>query len=81
MIRIRPGRSWRHNPAYLRDLRAGTSGADILDVLGIELDGVDIAAGVGEAHVLVAVLELAWEGGGEAMAAALDAVVTPVDRL
>jgi hypothetical protein len=30
---------------------------------------------------LVAVLELAWEGGGEAMAAALDAVVTPVDRL
>ena len=59
MIRIRPGRSWRHNPAYLRDLRAGTAGADILDVLGIELDGVDIAAGVGEAHVLVAVLELA----------------------
>ena len=59
MIRIRPGRSWRHNPAYLRDLRAGTGGADILDVLGIEVDGVDIAAGVGEAQVLVAVAELA----------------------
>src|SRR5438552_4798700 len=58
MIRIRPGRSWRHNPAYLRDLRAGTGGADILDVLGIEVDGVDIAAGVGEAQVLVAVVEL-----------------------
>ena len=30
---------------------------------------------------LVAVLELAWEGGGDLIAAALDAVVTPVDRL
>ena len=30
---------------------------------------------------LVAVLELAWEGGGDAIAAALDATVTPVDRL
>jgi tetraacyldisaccharide 4'-kinase len=30
---------------------------------------------------LVAVLELAWEGGGDEIAAALDAVVTPVDRL
>jgi hypothetical protein len=59
VIRIRPGRSWRHNPDYLRELRAGTSGADILDVLGIEVDGVDIAAGVGEGRVLVAVAELA----------------------
>jgi tetraacyldisaccharide 4'-kinase len=30
---------------------------------------------------LVAVLELAWEGGGDDIVAALDAVVTPVDRL
>lgn len=30
---------------------------------------------------LVAVLELAWEGRGDLIAAALDAVVTPVDRL
>jgi tetraacyldisaccharide 4'-kinase len=30
---------------------------------------------------LVAVLELTWEAGGDAIAAALDAVVTPVDRL
>jgi hypothetical protein len=29
----------------------------------------------------VAVLELAWESGGELIAAALDAAVTPVDRL
>ena len=59
MIRIRPGRSWRHNPSYLRELREGKSGADILDVLGVEVDGVDIAAGVGEAQVLLAVAELA----------------------
>lgn len=30
---------------------------------------------------LVAVLELTWEADGEAIAAALDAIVTPVDRL
>src|SRR5438067_4618907 len=66
MIRIRPGRSWRLNPTYLGELRAlsghrarGFTGGDILDVLGIEVDGVDIAAGVGEARVLVAVDELA----------------------
>jgi len=40
------------NPAYVRDLRAlgsprGFTGAEILDVLGVEVDGVDIAAGVG----------------------------------
>lgn len=66
MIRIRPGRNWRQNPAYLGELRAltgprarGFTGADILDVVGIEVDGVDIAAGVGEGRVLVAVDELA----------------------
>src|SRR2546430_11625568 len=66
MIRINPGRSWRMNPTYVGELRAlsgprarGFTGGDILDVLGIEVDGVDIAAGVGEARVLVAVDELA----------------------
>ncbi|HZX95364.1 MAG TPA: hypothetical protein VFE90_12665, partial [Myxococcales bacterium] len=66
MIRIRPGRSWRLNPTYLGELRSltaarakGFTGADILDVLGIEVDGVNIAAGVGEARVLLAVEELA----------------------
>lgn len=65
MIRIRPGRSWRLNPGYLGELRALTApraraftGAEILDVLGVEVDGVDIAAGVGEAQVLVAVDDL-----------------------
>ena len=66
MIRIRPGRSWRLTPTYLGELRSlsgarakGFNGAEILDVLGIEVDGVDIAAGVGEARVLQAVDELA----------------------
>jgi hypothetical protein len=66
VIKIRPGRSWRLNPAYVGELRSlrgarakGFTGADILDVLGIEVFGVDIAAGVGEAHVLQAMDELA----------------------
>jgi hypothetical protein len=65
VIRIRPGRSWRLNPTYAAGLLAlsapevrGFDGGQILDVLGIEVDGVDIAAGVGEARVLVAVEEL-----------------------
>jgi|GEM_PF-1474947 len=66
MIRIRPGRSWRLNPGYLYELRGldeprarSFNGGGILDVLGIEVDGVDIAAQVGEAQVLLAVDELA----------------------
>src|SRR4051812_37895831 len=65
MIRIRPGQSWRHNPGYVGKLRRlegrhlhGFEGSGILDVLGIEVDGVDIAAGVGEAEILVAMDEL-----------------------
>lgn len=66
MIRIRPGRSWRHNPRYVEELQALTAprarrfeAGSLLDVVGIEVDGVDIAAGVGEAQVVVAVEELA----------------------
>ncbi len=69
------------NPAYVEELRAldpmrarGFTGADILDVLGVEVDGVDIAAGVGEASVLLAVDELAQAllriGAGEPAAQA-----------
>src|SRR5437016_4369928 len=53
------------NPGYLDELRALSpprakvfDGGGILDVLGIAVDGVDIAAGVGEAEALVAVDEL-----------------------
>jgi len=62
VIRIRPGRSWRHNPAYALELAGegarNFDGEQILDVLGIEVDGVDIAAGVGEGRVLIAMEEL-----------------------
>jgi len=65
MIRIRPGGSWRHNPGYVGKLRRldgphlrRFEGSGILDVLGIEVDGVDIAGGVGEAEILVAMDEL-----------------------
>jgi hypothetical protein len=53
------------NPVYASELTGleeqgarGFDGGQILDVLGIEVDGVDIAAGVGEARVLLAVDEL-----------------------
>src|SRR5947209_5038980 len=67
------------NPGYLDELRAlsppgarSFDGGGILDVVGIEVDGVDIAAGVGEAEVLVAVDELlaALRHLGEGSAAA-----------
>jgi hypothetical protein len=65
VIRIRPGRSWRTNPAYTSALSAvdaararGFDGGEILDVLGIEVDGVDIAAGIGEGRLLLSVDEL-----------------------
>src|SRR5207247_5877396 len=66
VVRIRPGRSWRLNPGYREALRGlSATGARrfdasaILDVVGIEVDGVDIAASVGEGQVLLAVAELA----------------------
>lgn len=65
MVRIRLGRSWKHNPAWLGELRALTppaartfTGAALLDGLGIEVDGVDIAADAGEAPIIAAVEEL-----------------------
>ncbi len=55
MFTLRPGRSWRHNPSYVSALTGLDSdglrtfdGAQILDVLGIEFDGVDVCATVGE---------------------------------
>jgi outer membrane protein assembly factor BamB len=81
VIRIRPGRSWRHNPGYLGELRALTAPrarsygfGGILDVVGLEVDGVDIAAGVGETPLLHTLDELTQaliqlcEGAGAAQA-------------
>jgi hypothetical protein len=66
VIRIRTGRSWRHHPANASELRALTApaardyrGERLLDVIGIEIDGVDVAAGIGEAPVVEALDELA----------------------
>ena len=62
---LRPGRSWRHNPSYVTALSALDSegirkfdGAEILDVLGIEFDGVDVAARVGETPLFATVAGL-----------------------
>ena len=56
-LRLRVGRTWRLNPAYreaLLRLAAGGGAlaeAEVLDVLAIEVDGVDLAAGVREDDV------------------------------
>ncbi len=65
MVKIRIGESWKHNPSYVTGLRAlaegtsrGFSPRDIVDVLGIEVDGVDLAQGLAEAALLDAMGEL-----------------------
>jgi outer membrane protein assembly factor BamB len=69
VFNLRPGRSWRHNPSYAGELARlegeavrKFDGARILDVLGIEVDGVDIAAGIGEAPLCEMVDELIQAG-------------------
>src|SRR5260221_1250910 len=54
------------NPAYVAELRAldaasaqACTFSEILDALTVEVEGVDITAGVGEARVFLAVDELA----------------------
>src|SRR5207248_1514222 len=65
MIRIRPGRSWRLNPGYLGKLKAGPprafEGAGMLDVLGLEVAGVDLTGGIGDAQGLLGRDELSQE--------------------
>lgn len=65
MVEIRVGESWKHNPAYVGGLRAlaegrsrGFSPRDIVDVVGIEVDGVDLAGGLAEAALLDALASL-----------------------
>jgi outer membrane protein assembly factor BamB len=62
VIRLRPGRGWRLNPALLNELRGGGrrgSPPEIRDVLCLEVDGVDLLAGLSEDSLLEVVAELA----------------------
>ena len=65
LVRIRLGESWKQNPAYRTPLRAlaegrarGFSPRDIVDVVGIEIDGIDLTEGLAEAALLDALSEL-----------------------
>ena len=63
MIRIRPGRAWRLDPRLLSELRGETgqralARTGLIDALGIEIDGVDLAAGLPEDCVLQVTAEL-----------------------
>lgn len=60
MLRIRAGAAWRHDPSLRAALRRG-AGPDrlaavrgVVDALAIEVDGVDIAAGLAEGPLLPA---------------------------
>ena len=65
MVRIRIGAGWRHDPALrgaLREARSAPARAAavrrIVDVMAIEVDGVDIAAGRAEGPVLAGAEDL-----------------------
>lgn len=58
MIRIRTGAAWRHDPALREALRRGggprraTVARELVDALALEVDGIDIAAGLAEGPLL-----------------------------
>ena len=65
MVRILPGESWKLNPSYLSSLKqlaaadARRLGApSVFDVLGIEVDGVDLTRGQSEEAIFEVVAEL-----------------------
>src|SRR5512138_404550 len=81
MIRIRPGAAWRHDPVLRAALRRG-AGPDRLaaarravDALALEVDGVDIAAGLAEGPLLVS-LEALLRAVARVVAGASHATVT-----
>jgi len=83
-VRIRIGESWKHNPAYRRALVAlaegrsrGFSPREIVDVLGIEVDGVDLARGAAEAPLLDAMAALVRAARSLAAAEGSACVVLP----
>ena len=66
MVRILPGESWKLNPSYLASLKqiaaadARHFGApSVFDVLGIEIDGVDLTRGQSEESIFEVVAALA----------------------
>lgn len=81
MLRIRPGAAWRHDPALRAALRRG-AGPDRLaaarravDALALEVDGVDLAAGLAEGPLLPA-LEALLRAVARVIAGASHATVT-----
>jgi outer membrane protein assembly factor BamB len=81
MIRIRPGAAWRHDPTLRAALRRG-AGPDRLaaarqavDALVLEVDGVDLAAGLAEGPLL-ATLEALLRAVARVVAGASHATVT-----
>jgi outer membrane protein assembly factor BamB len=58
VIRIRTGEGWRHDPAFLSALRRGAGPARsaaaraVVDAVALEVDGVDVAAGLAEGPLL-----------------------------
>lgn len=81
MIRIRPGAAWRHDPSLRAALRRG-AGPDRLsaarravDALAIEVDGVDLAAGLAEGPLLPG-LEVLLRAVARVVAGATHATVT-----
>jgi outer membrane protein assembly factor BamB len=77
VIRIHTGRAWRVDARVLSELRAARdrralAATAIVDVVGIEVDGVDLAAGLSEENVPLVTAELAAAvvalAGGQARA-------------
>jgi outer membrane protein assembly factor BamB len=58
MIRIRTGAAWRHDPGLRAALRGGAGAARaaaaraVVDAVALEVDGVDVAAGLAEGPLL-----------------------------
>src|SRR5512142_1711973 len=84
MIRIRPGSAWRLDPSLCAALRRG-AGPDRLaaartavDALALEVDGVDIAAGLAEGPLL-ATLEALLRAVARIVAGASHATVSFAD--
>src|SRR5580693_9351538 len=63
MIRVHTGRGWRYNPSLLAELRTvvgrGARQLPIVDVLGVEVDGIDLFTGLSEDRIVEVTADLA----------------------